>query len=63
MRLTGGFGGWSSEGCWLDSDESTDTHTVCECNHLTNFAIMMVSVRDECVVWCAYVINYCFLIN
>lgn len=43
LTFVGGFGGWSKEGCYLDSDESTDTHTVCKCHHLTNFAIMMVS--------------------
>ncbi|XP_022914827.1 latrophilin Cirl isoform X4 [Onthophagus taurus] len=30
---------WSEEGCDVDSTNST--HTVCLCNHLTNFAILM----------------------
>ncbi|XP_066297983.1 latrophilin-like protein 1 isoform X2 [Branchiostoma lanceolatum] len=34
----GGF--WSSEGC-TKTDESNETHTICECDHLTNFAILM----------------------
>ncbi|XP_078574309.1 adhesion G protein-coupled receptor L3-like isoform X5 [Branchiostoma floridae x Branchiostoma japonicum] len=34
----GGF--WSSKGC-IKAKESNDTHTICECDHLTNFAILM----------------------
>ncbi|XP_054721756.1 latrophilin Cirl-like [Uloborus diversus] len=30
---------WSQEGCWLKS--SNKTHAVCECDHLTNFALFM----------------------
>ncbi|CAG7786512.1 unnamed protein product [Allacma fusca] len=32
---------WSSNGCQLIS--STRTHTICECNHLTSFAVLMDS--------------------
>ncbi|XP_060516330.1 latrophilin Cirl isoform X2 [Cylas formicarius] len=32
---------WSEEGCHVDSSESNYTHTVCYCDHLTNFAILM----------------------
>ena len=32
-------GEWSDEGCMLVS--TNKTHTTCECNHLTNFAIIM----------------------
>ena len=32
-------GAWSSEGCTLVED-STETST-CDCNHLTNFAVLM----------------------
>ncbi|XP_078592868.1 adhesion G protein-coupled receptor L2-like isoform X3 [Branchiostoma floridae x Branchiostoma japonicum] len=35
----GGF--WSNEGCTKNSDKSNQTHTTCECTHLTNFAILM----------------------
>ncbi|XP_078656904.1 latrophilin-like protein 1 isoform X2 [Branchiostoma floridae x Branchiostoma belcheri] len=34
----GGF--WSNKGC-TKSKESNSTHTICECDHLTNFAILM----------------------
>ncbi|XP_054153265.1 adhesion G protein-coupled receptor E3-like [Oppia nitens] len=38
---------WSSEGCWLKTSESNRQITVCECNHLTNFAALMdVSGRE-----------------
>ncbi|KAJ8040328.1 Adhesion G protein-coupled receptor L2 [Holothuria leucospilota] len=33
------YGDWSGEGCKVI--KSNSTHTVCSCNHLTNFAILM----------------------
>ncbi|KAI8482535.1 hypothetical protein Bbelb_397710 [Branchiostoma belcheri] len=36
---------WSAEGC--EVEESTDTCTICSCNHLTNFAILMQPVDLE----------------
>ena len=36
--------GWSSEGCRVTG--SNDTGTLCECNHMTNFAILMSSDRQ-----------------
>ncbi|XP_043281212.1 latrophilin Cirl-like isoform X3 [Venturia canescens] len=30
---------WSEEGCHIS--KTNDTHTICECNHLTNFAVLM----------------------
>lgn len=30
---------WSEHGCWVQA--SNGTHTVCACNHLTNFAVLM----------------------
>jgi latrophilin 1 len=30
---------WLSDGCWMDS--TNVTHTVCMCNHLTHFALLM----------------------
>ncbi|XP_071957100.1 uncharacterized protein [Antedon mediterranea] len=35
----GGIGGWSTNGCWVDS--TNDTSTTCKCNHFTNFALLM----------------------
>ncbi|XP_066246898.1 latrophilin Cirl-like isoform X1 [Euwallacea similis] len=32
---------WSEEGCHVDTSDSNYTHTVCFCDHLTNFAILM----------------------
>ena len=40
--VTGGKGGWSEKGCHVNNEQSTDTLTVCECDHLTNFAMIMV---------------------
>lgn len=33
-------GEWSTEGCNVDSG-SNKTHTVCVCNHLTDFSVLM----------------------
>ncbi|XP_076876420.1 adhesion G-protein coupled receptor G2-like [Brachyhypopomus gauderio] len=41
--LNGGSGGWSSEGCSVLN--STDKETVCSCNHLTGFGVLM-SISD-----------------
>lgn len=32
---------WSEEGCHVETSFSNMTHTVCYCDHLTNFAILM----------------------
>ena len=39
--LLDGYGEWSSLNCQVA--EENDTSVVCECNHLTNFAILLVS--------------------
>ncbi|XP_035659305.1 adhesion G-protein coupled receptor G2-like [Branchiostoma floridae] len=39
FKLNDDKGGWSSEGC--NVYYAADTHTVCHCNHLTNFALLM----------------------
>nr|DBA34128.1 TPA: hypothetical protein GDO54_001724 [Pyxicephalus adspersus] len=38
-----GNGGWSSEGCTVDSttQNNNNNQTVCKCNHLTSFAILL----------------------
>ncbi len=38
-----GRGGWSNEGCYQDFNNTDDNNIVCKCNHLTNFAMLMVS--------------------
>ncbi len=38
-----GRGAWSREGCHVVTEKSNNTHTVCACGHLTNFAILMGS--------------------
>jgi len=34
-----GTGRWSTDGCTLKT--GNDTHSICECTHMTNFAILM----------------------
>ena len=38
--LAGGFGGWTDAGCRLRSDGNG--YSQCECDHLTNFAVLVV---------------------
>ena len=34
-------GEWSDRGCWRNESLSNSSVTVCECNHLTHFAILL----------------------
>jgi len=43
IYFAGGFGGWSTRGCFLR--EESDTNATCECSHLTNFGILVVHIR------------------
>lgn len=36
-------GEWSSRGCKVLTDLSSDNYTTCACDHMTNFALLMVS--------------------
>ncbi|NXI92854.1 AGRG6 protein, partial [Psophia crepitans] len=40
MNKNGGSGGWNSAGCQVDA-ESNENETVCLCNHLTHFGVLM----------------------
>ena len=42
--VPGGHGNWSTTGCNLRSYNSTTNVAVCDCNHLTNFACLVVSI-------------------
>ena len=48
MPSTGGSfltnGTWSTEGCYKNDVLSNISRTVCECNHLTHFAILLSPV-------------------
>ncbi|XP_077861447.1 uncharacterized protein LOC100373893 [Saccoglossus kowalevskii] len=53
---------WSVVGCYLDDDASNSSHTVCHCNHLTNFAILMqftepidLGVHDDVLEYLTYI--------
>ena len=38
-------GAWSKDGCTLVQE--TDEHTTCQCNYLTNFAVLMEARETE----------------
>ncbi|NWT66227.1 AGRG6 protein, partial [Prunella himalayana] len=40
MSKNGGSGGWNPAGCQVDA-ESNENETVCLCNHLTHFGVLM----------------------
>ena len=44
-----GLGGetWLTENCQAVLDESSDTRTVCECYHLTSFALLVSPTMDR----------------
>lgn len=52
-------GAWSQEGCSLK--KYNDTHTTCQCNHLTNFAILM-DIHSTKVRNLVYICSPCPLI-
>ena len=49
-----GRGNWSESGCSLVEEESNTAvgKYVCECNHLTNFAVLVVSLQiiASCII-------------
>ena len=40
-------GHWSTDGCQKDEKLSNDEATVCHCNHLTHFAVLMRVTDDD----------------
>ena len=38
---------WSTKGCVVDTAASNETHSVCKCDHLTNFAVLMQIKPDS----------------
>lgn len=68
---TGGNGGWNPEGCKVDA-ESNENETVCLCNHLTHFGVLMVGKlsahqvtfprkSNTAFVWCQDNSHFCYL--
>lgn len=47
-----GSGGWNSEGCFVRN--STANETLCSCNHLTSFAILLVGRRLLFKLFCSF---------
>ena len=43
-------GSWNTRGCNLLSYNETTNQVICECNHLTNFACLVVSHACICIV-------------
>jgi hypothetical protein len=60
---------WSSNGCQLISETSNRMRTVCECNHLTNFASLMDpkerndTLESKLTYVCCGVSAVCLLLN
>lgn len=48
--LRNSTGYWSTEGCRKDEQLSDETSTVCQCNHLTHFAVLMRVTDDTEVI-------------
>ncbi|XP_072019677.1 uncharacterized protein [Amphiura filiformis] len=46
VNMKNGKGGWSEKGCRVNEEESSKSLTVCECDHLTNFAMIMDVYKD-----------------
>ena len=47
VSRNGGHGHWSTDGCNLKS--GNQTHSICECTHMTNFAILMSPYVEVCL--------------
>ncbi|XP_070568357.1 adhesion G-protein coupled receptor G6-like [Ptychodera flava] len=45
-NLNGGSGAWSGEGCAISLEENDNYRVLCECDHLTNFALL-VDIYNE----------------
>ncbi|XP_072420378.1 adhesion G protein-coupled receptor E3-like [Chiloscyllium punctatum] len=45
LKITEGGSFWSSEGCFLIS--SNGSYVICQCNHLTSFAVLMSPIEIE----------------
>ncbi|XP_031440106.1 adhesion G-protein coupled receptor G2 [Clupea harengus] len=45
LGKNGGAGGWSSEGCFV-KNTTTASETICSCNHLTSFAVLLDVSRE-----------------
>lgn len=52
--LADGSGGWNPSGCYVLN--ATDNETVCGCNHLTSFAILLVISFS---IFCVHHVSIC----
>ena len=49
VNASNSIGQWSTDGCHKDEKLSNDNATVCHCNHLTHFAVLMRVTDDKTV--------------
>jgi hypothetical protein len=57
FRATDGqYGEWSTQGCELDEEHSSSSKTVCLCNHLTNFALLLQRGGVVSVLLCFFLL-------
>ena len=45
-NFTDADGNWSTEGCMLVSVDDKDGVITCQCDHLTNFGVLVVSLSN-----------------
>ena len=46
--LIDGYGDWSSDGC--NTSSGSDPQVTCNCDHLTNFAILLVNMHSHLIL-------------
>ena len=51
LYTSGGRGNWTSEGCRAVDSEGEGNKVTCHCNHLTNFAILVVRGSGSCALF------------
>jgi len=56
IKCSSAGGEWSTEGCKLV--ETNFTHTTCECNHLTSFAVLMSPTAPQVKILLKYVFMF-----
>ena len=61
LLFIGGYGDWSSDGCNTSSDSGLQV--ICNCDHLTNFAILLVNMHTYfCMTHTCTMYRMCLLI-
>ncbi len=50
QEMDEGFGAWSRDGCRVKGGTGDSGDIQCECNHLSSFSVLVVSVIDNDVI-------------